>query len=131
MGQLQEKLDDFDQLGYSVYAVCPDRPELIASAPAYKKLAMPILSDSSMAASRAFGLSFRLDDTTAKRYAQYGIDLEKASGYPHHQLPIPAVYIVEKGGTVAFQYTNPQYTVRPSADFVLLAAKECSQRRKQ
>ena len=39
-----------------------------------------------MAAARAYGVAFRVDDATAARYKGFGIDLEAASGETHHEL---------------------------------------------
>ncbi len=46
-------------------------------------------------------------------YAKKGIDLEAASGQTHHQLPVPSVFLVERGGTIRWVYSNPDYRVRP------------------
>jgi peroxiredoxin len=82
-----------------------------------------VLSDADAAAARAFGLAFRVDDETFRRYQGFGIDLEAASGKSHHILPVPAVFIVDPEGRIAFQYVNPDYRVRIPADVVLAAAK--------
>ena len=76
-----------------------------------------------MAAARAMGLAFRVDSATLKKYKKYGIDLTRASGRSHNELPVPAVYLVAPDGTVQFQYANPNYKVRLNRR-VLLAAAE-------
>jgi|GEM_PF-3801429 len=52
------------------------------------------------------------DDKTVEKYKKWNIDLEKASGYDHHYLPAPSTYLVGEKGTIQFQYTNPNYSVR-------------------
>jgi peroxiredoxin len=76
-----------------------------------------------MAAARAFGIAFQLDAKTVKRYKGFGIDLGEAAGHDHGQLPVPAIFIAGKDGVIDFQYVNPDYSVRISADLVLAAAK--------
>ncbi len=76
-----------------------------------------------MAAARAFGIAFTLDAETTKLYKGYGIDLKQASGKDHGQLPVPAVFIAGTDGVIDFQYVNPDYAVRLSADVVLAAAR--------
>jgi peroxiredoxin len=52
------------------------------------------------------------------------VDLEKAAGgYTHHNLPVPATYIVSSDGTIRFAYVNPNYKVRLHPDVLVAAAR--------
>ncbi len=82
-----------------------------------------LLSDASMSAARAFGIAFRVDDATFARYKSFGIDLEAASGQTHHELPVPAVFILDRAGVIRFAHANPDYTVRLAAEPLLEAAR--------
>ena len=82
-----------------------------------------VLSDSDAAAARAFGIAFQLPTAQAFLYRGYGIDLEAASGQSHHQLPVPSVFLVQPGGTIAWVYSNPDYRVRPDNAELLEAAR--------
>jgi len=82
-----------------------------------------LLADSEMQAARAFGIAFKLDDKTQKVYRGYGIDLPERSGTGHWELPVPAVFLVGTDGVIDFQYVNPDYRQRLSAEVVLAAAK--------
>ncbi len=82
-----------------------------------------LLSDNSMSISRAFGIAFKVDSETVEKYKKFGIDLEEASGYQHHQLPAPAIFIVDTDGMIKFQYVNPDYSVRLSPEVLVAAAK--------
>ncbi len=62
------------------------------------------------------------DETVALYLEKYNIDLEKASGEKHHNLPVPAVFIVDASGNVKFSYTNPDHTSRLSNDDLLAQA---------
>ena len=46
------------------------------------------------------------------RYKGFGIDLNKASGLDHHALPVPAVFIVDKVGKIAYTHSDPDYKKR-------------------
>lgn len=76
-----------------------------------------------MVASKAFGLAFKVAETTVEQYKKGGIDLENASGEKHHLLPVPAVFIVGTDGIIKFEYINPNYKVRLDPDVLLAAAK--------
>jgi len=81
-----------------------------------------IYSDSSLDATRAFGLAFHVDDKMNQRLLSFDIDLEKASGEDHHVLPAPATYIIGMDGIINFAYINPNYKVRLHPDVLLTAA---------
>ena len=109
--------------GFQVLAISPDRPEKLAEGAAKNKINYTLLSDSKSEAARAFGLAFKVDEKLFKTYKGFGIDIEADSGETHRELPVPAVYIFDKNGTVKFQYVNPDYRARLNAD-ILKAAIE-------
>lgn len=111
------------KLGFPVIAISADRPEAMVRSLKHKDLGFDLYSDASMAAARAFGIAFRLSDADFERYKGFGIDLEKASGQTHHELPVPSVFLVEPGGRIAWAYSNPDYTVRPENEELLAAAR--------
>ena len=76
-----------------------------------------------MEAARAMGIAYRLDDAEVARYQRLGIDLEKTSGNKHHELPVPSVFLVEKGGRILWVYSNPDYRIRPKNERLLEAAR--------
>jgi peroxiredoxin len=110
-------------MGYQLLAVSADRPSKLRESLERHSLGFTLLSDSSMAASRAFGLAFEMDQESVQRYLKYDIDLEEASGQKHHQLPVPAVYIVGKDRLVYFAYAHPNHQVRLDPDLLVKAAE--------
>jgi peroxiredoxin len=123
LGQLREIETELIELGYQIIAISPDRPEKIRELLTKTDYDYTLLSDSDMTAARAFGLAFRVSDETVDRYNRYNIDLVDASGQEHHQLPVPAVFIVDEKGKIEFSYANPVYQERIHPSVVLAAAK--------
>ncbi|MBI1367105.1 MAG: redoxin domain-containing protein [Planctomycetes bacterium] len=109
--------------GYQIVAVSPDRPEELAKSIVNEKLTYTLLSDSDIALAKAMGLAFHIDDPMYTRLKGMGMDLERASGRDHHVLPVPAVYLLDKTGTIHFAYWNPDYKTRLSGDALLAAAR--------
>lgn len=105
--------------GAQVVAISPDTVENTRGNTEKLKIPFPLLSDSDLAATKAFGLAFQVDDATITKYKGFGIDLEKASGRDHHALPVPAVYIVNKAGKITFAHSNPDYTKRLDVETIL------------
>lgn len=123
MGQLREIAPQLDELGYHVIGISPDQPARIRETIQKLDIGFNLLSDSTMEVSKAFRVAYEADERTLSALAQYGIDLEAASGHKHHLLPVPAVFLVASNGTIQFGYANPDYSVRAHPDFVLAAAK--------
>jgi len=111
------------EMGFDIWFISIDKPELLLESLDDPNIGYTIYSDSSLDATRAYGLAFRVDDELNARYLTYGIDIEKASGEKHHVLPAPATYIIGTDGTINFAYINPTYTVRLHPDVLLAAAK--------
>ena len=114
---------DLGALGYQIIAISPDRPEELAKTLTKDSLDYTLLSDSKAEALEAFGIAYRVDDETIKKYQGYGIDLEKSSGETHHILPVPSVFIVDTDNLLQFSYTHPDYRVRVPGSVILAAAK--------
>lgn len=69
-------------------------------------------------------MAFRVDDQTFTKYKGFGIDLESASGYQHHALPIPAVYVINQEGKIVFAHSDPDYRQRLEPRKILAALEE-------
>ena len=119
--RLAEK--QLQEMGFDIWFVSIDKPELLLASLDDPNIGYTIYSDSSLEATRAFGLAFRVSDELLEKYLGYGIDLEKASGEKHHVLPAPATFIIGADGIINFAYVNPNYRVRLHPDVLLAAAR--------
>ncbi len=127
--ELRNFQPDFAELGYQIIAISPDRPGLLPALSDKLDLNFTLLSDSDMAASDAFGLSFRLGDDTFNEYrTRYGVDIEKASGKSHHKLPVPAGYLIDSVGVIRFAHVDPDYSTRVPAAVLLDEAQRIRNR---
>ena len=127
LADLKKIESDIKKMGYQVFAISADRPELLKKTMDKHELSYTLLSDAPMTAAKAFGIAFKMDDKAVERYMSYGIDLEKDSGYDHHLLPAPAVFLVDQEGTIKFSYVNPNYKERIDGGILLAAAKAFSE----
>lgn len=120
--ELQDVVPALNDAGHDVLFLSADGPDALVDSLKEPMPGYRLLSDASMEAAREFGIAFRVDDETFKKYQGYGIDLEKSSGYDHHQLPVPSVFLIGTDGKISFAYSNPDYKVRLSTDKLLAAA---------
>jgi peroxiredoxin len=127
LGQMATAQPKLLAMGYQVLAVSPDRPEELARTSDEQSLGYTLLSDGDMVLARAFGLAFRVDDSTLAKYRGFGIDLAKASGRDHHLLPVPAVYIIDTSGVICFAHWDADYKKRLEPEALLKVAREVRQ----
>jgi len=113
-------------MGFPIIAISPDRPKELEKSLEAKGLGYSLYSDSKLTAARAFGITFQLSDEEVAKYAQYGIDIEGASGEDHHQLPVPSVFLVDARGTIRWTHSDPDYRVRPDNLVLLEAARRAA-----
>jgi len=130
MEQLHTIESDVLKEGYQIVAIGADRPENVEKSIEKHDLHYTLLSDSTMSAAKAFGLAFRVDKETVERQKKFGVDLEAASGLSHHILPVPAVFIIQKDGSIIFEYVNPNFKVRLNAQVLLAILKAENQQAK-
>ena len=77
------------------------------------RLGFPILVDFEGAVADRFGLRIKLPDQLVEVYKQFGNDLARINGEPSWTLPMPARYVIDRDGVVAYAEVNPDYTMRP------------------
>jgi len=117
---------DMLDLDLDVIFISADSADIIANAIADPDDAPEyhLLSDGSSQIAQSFGIAFRLDDKTYERYRDIGlVDIEEASGFDHHNLPAPAVFIMDNQGVIKFSYVNPDYSVRLHPEVLLAAVR--------
>jgi peroxiredoxin len=122
LAELRHAQQELKAMGFDLWFISIDRPEILYESLEDPDIGYTVLSDAQLQATRAFGLAFKVDDETIKRYLGYDIDLEVISGERHHVLPAPSTFLVGQDGVIRFQYTNPEYRVRLHPDVLLAAA---------
>lgn len=123
LAEMRKTEAQLKDMGFDLWFISMDKPELLLESLDDPDIGYTIYSDSSLSATRSFGLAYKMPDEMVERYKNYNIDLEKASGKTHHVLPAPATYIIGTDGIINFAYINPDYKVR-LAPSILLAAAE-------
>lgn len=124
MKQLQglgKIVPDLESSGTTLIGIGTDKPEIVAETVKKTNFGFPLYSDSDLSAAKAMGLAYQLD---AKSLETYGPTLLENTGHDSGQLPVPAVFLVDKTGKVNFVHSNPDYKVRLSNEDLLAAVKK-------
>ena len=120
LSALQEIKSDIDRMGYELIAIAPDDfSNLDKTIENSKGIDYTLISDKNANAINAFGIGWTVDPKMFEKYKnEYSIDLESWSGDTHHVLPVPAVFVVEKG-KIKYQHVDPNYSQRLSGEVLL------------
>lgn len=123
LAELKSIEQDLVNEGYQVLAISPESPEKLQTQKLETEFAVTLISDESLGAIRGFGVGFYVPNDTRKLYKdRMNVELT-ADTTQTAVLPAPAIFILDESGKIQFNYVNPDYAVRPSAELVLSAAK--------
>lgn len=112
---------DYEKRGVTPVAVSVDRPEAEAKMKATYAIPFPVLSDRDATVIAAFHVVKSVGDDELAKMKSFGVDLESYSGKTHHEIAIPAVFLVDRGGIVRWAHSDPDFKVRPSTAQLLAA----------
>jgi peroxiredoxin len=115
----QRLVPQLRELGATLVAISPQTPDNSLSTAEKNELAFPVLSDSDLAAARAFGIAFTLSPDLVALYAKVGNDLPTLNGNGQWVLPIPATYLIDAMGHVALAHVEADYRQRAEPQGIL------------
>ncbi len=110
-----------DEAGASMVAISSQTEKQAFFMRDQHRLAFPILVDARNKVARQFGLVYRVPEEQQGLYRTTFVNLPFANGDPSWELPIPATFVVESGGTILYASANEDYTERPEPLDILAA----------
>lgn len=120
----QQHLAALKQIGGQLVAVSPQTPDNSLSTAEKNELAFPVLSDSALEAATAFGVAFEMPPELIDLYSRVGNDLPMLNGNGRWVLPVPATYVIDRNGSIAFAHVEADYRERAEPRDVLVAVAE-------
>jgi peroxiredoxin len=122
VGQLeamQRILPQIQDAGAALVAISPQTVQQSFFMADQHRLSFPLLSDAGNQVARQFGLVYRVPDYQQSIFRRALINLPFTNGDESWELPIPAVYVIERDGTLLFASVNPDYKERPESEEIL------------
>ncbi|MEZ4876586.1 MAG: peroxiredoxin family protein [Flavobacterium sp.] len=118
LSALAEAEPELIKLGYKIIAISPDSSKSLQETKSKDEINYTLLSDSKNNFSKAFGIAFE----APKNYEKY---LLKGSDNVNSSIiPVPSVFILDKEGTILFEYIAPDYKHRLSNELLMAVAKQ-------
>lgn len=107
---LQKMLPEINGLGATLVVISPQMQRTQREPEDQKPLGVEHLRDRGNEVAKRYGLSFDLPDDLIGVYRGFGLDLEKANG--SWTLPMPARFVIDRGGVIRAADVDPDYTRR-------------------
>jgi len=120
---LQAILPEMNDLGTSLVAISPEVPDQSLSTSEKNELSFSVLSDVNNVVAKKLGLVFQLPEDLREVYDSFGIDVPAHNGNQDYELPMPATYILNQDGTVAYAFIPEDYRERLDPETILEVLK--------
>jgi peroxiredoxin len=108
----QALLPEIEAASASLIAISPELPDHSLTTAEKNDLAYPVLSDVNGELADALGIRFELSDNVRPYYEKAGHNLPERNGSGTWALPIPATFVIAKGGEVIATFIDPDYRKR-------------------
>ena len=106
-------LPQIEQTGATLVAISPQTVKQTFFMRDQHKLRFPLLSDAGNKVARQFGITYRVPEAQEAVYRRAFVNLPFANGDESWELPIPATFILDRGGAVIYASANEDNTERP------------------
>jgi peroxiredoxin len=117
---LQDSLQLLQEQQATVVAISPEAAEGVGETVKKTGVAFSIVSDADAKLAKAYQVAYTVDERMVKRLQASQIDLAKVNNTKEAPvLPVPAVYIINRDGTITYRFFNENYRERPSVRSLL------------
>ncbi|MFC7322797.1 peroxiredoxin-like family protein [Halobacillus campisalis] len=122
--EYQQILNDIHAAGGELIAISPETPDHSLSTAQKNDLQFHVLSDVGNKTAREFNLVYPLPDYLVDIYKDKGLNVDEHNGDETWELPVSATYVIDREGTIVYEYTKADYKDRAEPSEVLEVLKE-------
>ncbi|MBN4056807.1 AhpC/TSA family protein [bacterium AH-315-J21] len=116
---LQNALPDMQELGATLVAISPNKPDASITSVEKHNLKFTVLSDIGNVVAEKFGLVVSVPEEVRPVYKQFDFDVTGQNGDNSFKVPIPATYVVDTSGEIIHAFVNADYTQREEPSIVI------------
>jgi peroxiredoxin len=116
---LRDVHDQIKELGATLVAVSPQRPDSSAAFADEAGLDFDVLSDVGGYVAADYGIRFELSTDERELFLSVGNDLRKVNGSDAWLLVAPSTYVIARDGVIEYARTDSDHTTRPDVQEVM------------
>lgn len=124
LASLAKHNDDFQKLGATLVALTPELPDTNSETVEKQGLPFEVLSDIDHKVADEYGLVFKLNDDTRKRYQEKFHLVERSGERAADRLPLAATYVIGTDGVIRYAFLDADYRRRAEPDAILATLKQ-------
>jgi peroxiredoxin len=109
------------RLGGQIVAISPETHQYGAALRDYAGAPYPVLTDLDNGYALSLNLAFWVGDEKREAMKSGGFDISQYNGNDTWMLPVPATFVVGRGGLVKARYIDPDYRRRMELDAIVEA----------
>jgi peroxiredoxin len=117
--RLQDSLQALTAKDAYVIGITPETGENINKTISKTKASFSMIQDKDHSIMKSYDVNYVMEQTLFERYKKNGVDMEANNGNADHMLPVPATYIINKSGKLAFVHFDKDYKRRPTIKSLL------------
>lgn len=119
---LQRELESAQAAGVTLVAVSPNQPDMSQELIEKHGLAFPVLSDHENRVAGQFNLVYVMVPEQVEYYRNHDRDIGAMNGTETWTLPVPATYVIDRDGTIAYDFVDLNHRVRAEPSEVIAIA---------
>jgi peroxiredoxin len=116
---LEDSLSLVTGKGATLVAVTPELLENVSKTIAKTGATYPILHDAGLKIMKTYDVSYAVDSASTATYIKYGVNVAENNGSNGNNLPVPAIYIIDKKGMIVYRFFEPDFRIRPSVEEII------------
>lgn len=126
---LQRSLAEFKKFGASLVGISPQSVAYSHMTSDRRNIQYQVLSDEGNRIADNYGLMFSMPQQMVNAYNSFGIDISKINGSSNNsQLPVPATFVVNTDGRIAYRFLDADYTRRAEPAEIIACLMELGYR---
>ncbi len=122
----QRSESDLSGAGATLVAIAPEPVDKAKTTQADTGVSYLLLSDPGCAVAKSFGVAYELDPAVRETYQQLKLDVGERNGDGSWLLPLPATYVVDRAGKIAWASIETDCTHRAEPADLVAAVKALS-----
>lgn len=117
----QKALPEFKARGATLIAISPQSLRKSRATAENRSLGFDVLSDSGNAVAKAYGIAFSMNAAEQELHKTFGADIPQINAAANWDIPVPATFVIDRSGRIAWSFVDPNYTTRAEPADVIKA----------
>jgi peroxiredoxin len=127
LNALQRELEGVEAAGATLVAISPNKPDESLGSIEKHGLTFPVLTDHENRVAKQFNIVYTMEEGLVAYYQGIGRHIDEMNDSEVWELPVPATYVIDRGGVIRYAFVELSHRVRAEpADVVAVAARLAS-----